>query len=133
MTSTIPSAALVPAAYESLTCASSQARASSTSCAYSRPAARTSSASARDLEARGQAKATVTRRLCTVAGFYRYAVEAELLGHSPTAHVRRPRLDYESHATGLDRNELGALPVAAGLGPPVERTDFAWNAGIGPW
>ena len=35
----------------------------------------------------------------------------------PAAHVRRPRLDYESHATGLDRNELGALLVAAGLGP----------------
>ena len=43
-----------------------------------------------------------------------------LLDHSPTAHVRRPRLDYESHATGLDRNELGALLVAAGLGPPAE-------------
>ena len=26
-----------------------------------------------------------------------------------------PRLDYESHATGLDRNELGALLVAAYL------------------
>jgi integrase/recombinase XerD len=36
-------------------------------------------------------------------------------------HVRRPRLDYESHATGLDRNEIGALLVAAGLGPAVER------------
>jgi integrase len=44
--------------------------------------------------------------------------EEELLEHSPAAHVRRPRLDYESHATGLDRNELGALLVAAGLGPP---------------
>ena len=75
---------------------------------------------ARDLEARGRARATVTRRLCTVAGFYRYAVEEELLDHSPAAHVRRPRLDYESHATGLDRNELGALLVAAGLGPPAE-------------
>jgi integrase/recombinase XerD len=29
--------------------------------------------------------------------------------------VRRPRLDYESHATGLDRNEVGAMLVAAGL------------------
>jgi len=38
----------------------------------------------------------------------------------PAAHVRRPRLDYESHATGLDRNELGALLVAAGLGPAAE-------------
>ena len=72
---------------------------------------------ARDLEARGRARATVTRRLCTIAGFYRYAVEEELLVHSPAAHVRRPRLDYESHATGLDRNELGSLLVAAGLGP----------------
>ena len=36
------------------------------------------------------------------------------------AHGRRPRLDYESHAIGLDRNELGALLVAAGLGSPAE-------------
>src|ERR1700749_1963923 len=75
---------------------------------------------ARDLEARGRARATITRRLCTVAGFYRYAVEEELLGRSPAAHVRRPRLDYESHAVGLDRNELGALLVSAGLGSPAE-------------
>jgi site-specific recombinase XerD len=72
---------------------------------------------ARDLETRGRARATITRRLCTIAGFYRYAVEEELLDHSPAVHVRRPRLDYESHAVGLDRNELGALLVAAGLGP----------------
>src|SRR5262245_32779313 len=58
---------------------------------------------ARDLEARGRARATITRRVCTIAGFYRYAVEEELLDHSPAVHVRRPRLDYESHATGLDR------------------------------
>jgi site-specific recombinase XerD len=75
---------------------------------------------ARDLEAHGRARATITRRLCTIAGFYRYAVEEDLLDHSPAAHVRRPRMDYESHATGLDRNELGALLVAAGLGPPAE-------------
>jgi integrase/recombinase XerD len=74
---------------------------------------------ARDLEARGRARATVTRRLCTIAGFYKYAVEEELLEHSPAAHVRRPRVDYESHAVAL-RNELGALLVAAGLGPPLE-------------
>jgi len=78
----------------------------------------------RDLRPRagspGRARATVTRRLRTIAGFYKYAVEEELLEHSPAAHVRRPRLDYESHATALDRNELGALLVAAGLGPPAE-------------
>jgi hypothetical protein len=75
---------------------------------------------ARDLETRGRARATITRRLCTIAGFYRYAVEEELLEHSPAAHVRRPRLDYESHATRLDRNELGAILVAAGLGAAAE-------------
>ena len=40
---------------------------------------------ARDLETRGRARATVTRRLCTIAGFYKYAVEEELLDHSPRA------------------------------------------------
>ena len=77
---------------------------------------------ARDLETRSRARATVTRRLCTIAGFYKYAVEEELLDHSPAAHVRRPRVDYESHATALDRNELGAMLVAAGLGAPTEHT-----------
>jgi hypothetical protein len=32
----------------------------------------------------------------------------------------RPLPAAASHATGLDRNELGALLVAAGLGPPAE-------------
>jgi len=75
---------------------------------------------ARDLEARGHARATVTWRLCTIAGFYKYAVEEELLEHSPAAYVRRPRLDYESHATALDRNQLGGMLVGAGLGPAAE-------------
>jgi integrase/recombinase XerD len=75
---------------------------------------------ARELEARGRARATVTRRLCTIAGFCKSAVEDELLGHSPAAHARRPRLDCESHATALDRNEPGAILVAAGLGSPAE-------------
>jgi len=72
---------------------------------------------ARDLEARGRARATVTRRLCTIAGFYRYAVEEEPLEHSPAAHVRRPRLDYESHASPWTGTSPAALLVAAGLGP----------------
>jgi len=29
----------------------------------------------RDMEAAGRARATIARRLCTIAGFYRYAVE----------------------------------------------------------
>ena len=72
---------------------------------------------------KGRARAAVTCRLCTIAGFYRYTVEEELLEHLPAAHVRRPRVDYESHAA-LDRNELGAPPVAAESGQgPARRRD----------
>jgi len=74
----------------------------------------------RELEAKGRATATVARRLCTVTGFYRYAEEEGLIAHSPAVHVRRPRIDYESHAVGLDRNEVGSLVVSAGLGPAAE-------------
>jgi hypothetical protein len=46
----------------------------------------------RELEAQGKARATVARRLCTVAGFYRYAEEEGLIAHSPAVHVCwRPR------------------------------------------
>lgn len=64
--------------------------------------------------------ATIARRLCAVTGFYRYAEEEALVAHSPAVHVRRPRIDYEFHAIGLDRNDVGALLVAAGLGPATE-------------
>ncbi|MCP4968145.1 MAG: tyrosine-type recombinase/integrase [bacterium] len=69
----------------------------------------------RSLEQDGKAKATVARRLSTVAGFYRYCFEEELISRSPAAHVRRPRVDYESKVSGLDRNELGMFLVQAGL------------------
>jgi integrase/recombinase XerD len=68
----------------------------------------------RHLETLGRARATMARRLCTIACFYRYAEQEGLIGISPAVHVRRPRLDYESHATGLDRNEVGAMLVTAG-------------------
>ena len=70
---------------------------------------------ARQLEDQGKAPATIGRRLSTLAGFYRYATEEGVLEHSPAVHVRRPRLDYESHTAGLDRNELGAFLTQAGL------------------
>jgi integrase/recombinase XerD len=70
---------------------------------------------ARELEARGRARATIARRLGTITCFYRYAEQEGLIKHSPAVHVRRPKVDYESHAIGLDRNELGAMLVAAGL------------------
>ena len=70
---------------------------------------------ARSLEQEGKARATVARRLSTIAGFYRYCVEEQLLPVSPATHVRRPKVSYESNAVGLDRNELGMLLVQAGL------------------
>jgi integrase/recombinase XerD len=72
-----------------------------------------------DLEAYGRARATITRRLCAIAGFYRYAVEEDLLDHSQR-RMSRSQLDYESHTTGLDRHELGARWPPPGLGSPGE-------------
>ena len=42
---------------------------------------------ARDLEARGRGRVTITRRLWTIAGFYRYAVEEKFLEHSPAVRA----------------------------------------------
>ena len=45
---------------------------------------------------------------------------------SLSGRARPPaRLNYESHATGLDRNEVGALLVAAGLGSAAEHALIA--------
>ena len=73
---------------------------------------------ARELEDRGKARATVARRLCTIVGFYRYAEEEGVIEHSPAVHIRRPKVDYESHVAHLDRNELGSILVTAGLSSP---------------
>jgi hypothetical protein len=56
--------------------------------------------------------------LSTIVGFYRYAEEEGVIEHSPAVHVRRPRIDYESHVAHLDRNELGAILVTAALSSP---------------
>ena len=70
---------------------------------------------ARWLEHRGAARATIGRRLSTVAGFCRYCIEEELLAHNPAANFRRPRQRQESTMSGLDRNELGAFLLQGGL------------------
>ena len=41
-----------------------------------------------------------------------------IVARDPAANVRRPKVDHESRTLGLDRNELGALLVQAGLGTP---------------
>jgi integrase/recombinase XerD len=66
---------------------------------------------ARWLEENGRARTTVARRLSTITGFYRYCVEEQLIPRSPAVHIHRPKLNYESNAVGLDRNELGMFLV----------------------
>lgn len=70
---------------------------------------------ARWCESEGKARATIGRRLSTICGFYRYCSQERLIDRDPSAHVRRPKQDYESTTLGLDRNELGAFLVQAGL------------------
>jgi site-specific recombinase XerD len=60
-------------------------------------------------EVRRLAKATVGRRLSTLAGFYRVAVIDGHLEHSSLEFVRRPKISDESQTLGLDRMELGAF------------------------
>ena len=43
---------------------------------------------ARNLEDLGLARATTSRRLCSIISLYRYAVEEGLLDRSPAVHVR---------------------------------------------
>lgn len=70
---------------------------------------------ARWSEEHGLARSTISRRLSTICGFYRYCAREALVDRNPAAYVRRPKIDYESHTLGLDRNELGAFMVEAGL------------------
>src|SRR3954452_14852793 len=72
---------------------------------------------ARTMEDRGLARATIGRRLSTVAGFYRTCVIDGILDHSPAEHVRRPKIDTESATLGLDRMELSAFILHAAAGP----------------
>ena len=68
----------------------------------------------RHLESLGRARATIARRLCTIAAFYRYAEEEGLIttarGARPTAETR---LRVQRHRLGPQR--VGAILVVAGL------------------
>jgi integrase/recombinase XerD len=70
-------------------------------------------------------RSTIARRLSTLASFYRYCHVEGVVRRNPAANVRRPKVDHESHTLGLDRNELGALLVQAGLGTPREHALIA--------
>ncbi len=68
------------------------------------------------MEETGRMRSTVARRLSTLASFYKYAEQEQLVERNPALNVRRPKVDYESRTLGLDRNELGAFLVQAGVG-----------------
>jgi integrase/recombinase XerD len=68
---------------------------------------------AHQLEQAGRSRATVARRLATLAGFYRYAVQEGALPHSPVTHVRRPSVARDSQALGLDREKAVRFLAAA--------------------
>ncbi|MDP8961618.1 MAG: site-specific integrase [Actinomycetota bacterium] len=65
----------------------------------------------RCMEETGRMRSTVARRLSTLASFYRYCEQEQLVDRNPALNVRRPKVDYESRTLGLDRNELGAFLV----------------------
>jgi integrase/recombinase XerD len=74
---------------------------------------------ARELEARGRARPQ------SLVGCARWRASTATSSRKGCSSGRRrptsaDRLDYESHATGLDRNEVGALLVAAGLASASE-------------
>ncbi len=71
---------------------------------------------ARWMKSEGRMPATVGHRLSTLASFCRYCHVEVLLELKPAANVRRPKVDYDTRTLGLDRNELGALLVHAGIG-----------------
>lgn len=74
----------------------------------------------RSMEARGLMPSTVARRLSALTSFYRYCEQDGHVERSPAAHVRRPRVDNESRTLGLDRTELSAFVVQAGIGTQRE-------------
>ncbi len=76
---------------------------------------------ARTMEERGLSRATIGRRLSTVAGFYRFAVIDGAIEHSPAEYVRRPKIDTESATLGLDRMELGAFIAQGSAGSVVDQ------------
>jgi integrase/recombinase XerD len=67
----------------------------------------------RQLEQAGRSRATLARRLATLASFYRYAVQEDALPHSPLTHVRRPQVARDSQTLGLDREEAVRFLAAA--------------------
>jgi site-specific recombinase XerD len=74
-------------------------------------------------EDRHYAPSTVSRRLSTVAGFYRTCVIDGVLEHSPTEYVRRPPVTTLSPTLGLSHLQFEAMLNTARMS--ANRNDFA--------
>lgn len=73
---------------------------------------------ARECEHLGRAPSTVARRLATIAGFYKWLADEDIIKVSPVTNVKRPKFDNDSQTLGLDRKELRAfLDAAEAAGP----------------
>jgi integrase/recombinase XerD len=68
---------------------------------------------ARTLHAAGLQSRTVARRLAAVSSWYTFAVAEAAVSHSPTEHVRRPKITDRGETPGLTRDELQRLLTAA--------------------
>jgi site-specific recombinase XerD len=64
-------------------------------------------------EIEGKTPATVARKLSAVSGFFRYALNEDVIARNPVAAVRRPKVGTDTQSTGLDREELAALIATA--------------------
>lgn len=72
---------------------------------------------ARGLEAAGRARSSVRRAMAALSGFYRYALDEDLVARNPLASVRRPQVDDDTLELGLKRSEIEAfLAVGSALG-----------------
>ena len=60
-------------------------------------------------EMEGRTPATVARKLSAVSGFFRYALNEDVIARNPVAAVRRPKVGSDTQSTGLDRDELASL------------------------
>ena len=73
---------------------------------------------ARHLEDLGRARATISRRLCTITSLYRYAVEEGLLDRSRGAcPSTTPRLRVQRHGSGSQRGRRDARRCRSRRGP----------------
>ena len=64
-------------------------------------------------EPEGRSPSTVARRLSTLSGYYRYALDEDIIARNPVGRIRRPKVGTDTQSTGLDRNELASLIAAA--------------------